>query len=321
MTKKDNDKIVDFRDYLAEKDFEELLQSELVGFSDEELDELYDDLAFGEEFEDIEGEAALGKMSYQTLRDLERTEAQGHDSWLASEPVGWINLDERPYLSTKIELAVVYKQSGLYQKALTHFLEIYNHDEGDRLGTRYELMAIYVLTSNHKAAKALFASQLYYRDDLMMVIPMIIANILAGNDQEAKTLLDGWLFRIEGLKEFCKNPVMPMDEIMEAGSLDAYQPNSMTAVYVSLSTFLAILIPSSHYIMSVIHEFLEFETGEPFVEDLAVLNSAQIETLYNLGIVTLQDLKEWTEKEFLAIPKMGPATLRALKEKGVVFQS
>ena len=54
---------------------------------------------------------------------------------------------------------------------------------------------------------------------------------------------------------------------------------------------------------------------------MAVLNSAQIETLYNLGIVTLQDLEEWTEKEFLAIPKMGPATLRALKEKGVVFQS
>lgn len=322
MSKKDNDKIVDFSDYLAEKDFEELLQSELVGFSDEELDELYDDLAFGLEAEEElqEAEVASARENFHLLKDLEEIEAAGHDDWLASSPVGWVNLDERPYLSNKMALATAYKQNGLYQKALDHFLEIYQVEETDGLGTRYEIMASYVLMSRHEELKSFYFSKDYHQGDLMMDIPYIISSILAGQEDSVRDILDNWLFKVDGLFDFCNRLIVPLENIMEASSLDSYQANSMTAVYVSLSTFLPILIPSSHYIMAIIQQLLDIEES-PLIEDLEVFSSIQLNTLTSFGIRYVSDIEEWSEAEFREIPKIGPTTIKKLKEKGVLFQS
>lgn len=322
MSKKDNDKIIDFSEYLAEKDFEELLQSELAGFSDEELDELYDDLAFGleadEELQEAELESA--RENFRLLKDLEEIEIAGHDALLASFPVSWVNLDERTYLSNKMALATAYKQNGLYQKALDHFLEIYQVEETDGLGTRYEIMSSYVLMSKYEELKAFYFSKDYHQGDLMMDIPYIISSILAGQEESVRDILDDWLFKVDGFFAFCNQPMMPLEAIMEVSSLDSYQANSMTAVYASLSTFLPILIPSSHYIMAIIQQLLDIEES-PLIENLEVFSSVQLNTLTSFGIQYVSDIEEWSEAEFREIPKIGSTTIKKLKEKGVVFQS
>lgn len=322
MGKKDKDKIVDFSNYLAEKDFEELLQSELVGFSDEELDELYDDLAFGVETEEElqEAEVEAAQENFRLLKDLEEIESAGHDAWLASSPAGWVNLDERPYLSNKMALATAYKQNGLYQKALDHFLEIYQVDETDGLGTRYEIMASYVLMSRHEELKAFYFSKDYHQGDLMMDIPYIISSILAGQEESVRDMLDKWLVKVDGLFDFCNRSAMPLETILEASNLETYQANSMTAVHISLSTFFAVLVPASHYIMAVMQQLLEIE--EPaLIEALEVFSNAQLNTLTSFGIRYVSDIEEWSEAEFREIPKIGSTTIKKLKEKGVVFQS
>ncbi|MFV8043532.1 hypothetical protein [Streptococcus hyovaginalis] len=322
MSKKDNDKIIDFSEYLAEKDFEELLQSELAGFSDEELDELYDDLAFGleadEELQEAELESA--RENFRLLKDLEEIEIAGHDALLASSPVSWVNLDKRSYLSNKMALATTYKQNGLYQKALDHFLEIYQVEETDGLRTRYEIMSSYVLMSKHEELKAFYFSKDYHQGDLMMDIPYIISSILAGQEESVRDILYDWLFKVDGFFAFCNQPMMPLEAIMEVSSLDSYQANSMTAVYVSLSTFLPILIPSNHYIMAIIQQLLDIEES-PLIENLEVFSSVQLNTLTSFGIQYVSDIEEWSEAEFREIPKIGPTTIKKLKEKGVVFQS
>ncbi|MEQ9764647.1 hypothetical protein ABPS01_08455 [Streptococcus sp. ZJ151] len=318
MVDKKKDNIVDFSDYLAEKDFEEILKKELADFSDEELDELYDDLAFGQEFGEELEEAEAARENVRLLKDLEGIEAAGHDAWLASSPVGWVNLDERPYLSNKMALATAYKQNGLYQKALDHFLEIYQVEETDGLGTRYEIMASYVLMSRHEELNAFYFSKDYHQGDLMMAIPYIVSCILAGQEESARDILDKWLYQVDGLFQFCNRPTMPLEDIMEASVIDSYQANSMTAVYVSLSSFLAILVPSSHYIMAVIQQLLEIEEP-PFIEELGVFSSAQLNTLTSFGIRYVSDIEEWSEAEFKEIPKIGATTIKKLKEKGVVF--
>lgn len=322
MRDKENDKIVDLNDYLAEKDFEEVLQSELAGFSDEELDELYDDLAFGQEFEEElqAEEAELAKETIQRLRTLAKKESEGRLSWLASQPIGWSHLEERPYLSDKMELAILYKQNGLYQKALDHLLEIYKYDANDSLGTRYEIMALYVLMSRHDELKAFYASKADHQNDLMMAIPYMISGILEGQEDAVEDELDKWLPIVDGLFELCSRLTLPMEEIMEAASLESYQANSLSAVYVSLSSFLAILIPSAHYIMSVFHQLLEIEEP-PLIETLHIFNSIQLNTLTNFGIRYVSDIAEWSEEEFSAIPNIGKATIVKLKEKGVAFHS
>ncbi|MGT2833229.1 hypothetical protein [Streptococcus halotolerans] len=320
MTDKKKDNIVDFSNYLAEKDFEEILKKELADFSDEELDDLYDDLAFGQAFEEEwqEEEAKVSRENLQILKELEEKEAAGRDAWLASSPVGWINLRERPYLSNKMELALVYKQNGLYQKALDHLLEINQVEENDGLGTRYEIMAVYVLMSRHEDLEAFYFSNDYHQGDLMMDIPYMISNILAGKEDSVKDMLADWVDRVDGLFECCNRSGMSMGDIMEARSLAYYQANTMSAVYVSLSTFLAILIPSSHYIMATIKEMLGINEG-PLIDDLDIFSSTQLMTLTSLGIRYISDIEDWSEAEFLGIPKIGPATIKKLKEKGVVF--
>ncbi|MGV3010251.1 hypothetical protein [Streptococcus thoraltensis] len=323
MADKKKDKIVDFSNYLAEKDFEEILQKGLADFSDEELDELYDDLAFGQLFEEEwqeEDEEEVARENFQILKELEKKEAAEHDAWLAASPVGWINLEERSYLSHKMELAMAYKQNGLYQQSLQHLLEIYQYDENDGLGTRYEVMALYVLMSRHEDLEAFYFSNDHHQGDLMMDIPYIISSILAGKEDSVKEMLADWIDKVDGLSEFCNRSGMPMGDIMEAGSLEFYHANTMSAVYVSLSTFLAILIPSGYYIMSTLHQLLGID-DEILITELDIFSPVQLGTIISMGIRYVSDIEKWSEKDFLAIPKIGKTTIKKLKEKGVIFDS
>ena len=46
-----------------------------------------------------------------------------------------------------------------------------------------------------------------------------------------------------------------------------------------------------------------------------------IETLYNEGIKSVSDFKNFTEKDVLAFKGIGPATVNKLKENGVAFKA
>ena len=46
-----------------------------------------------------------------------------------------------------------------------------------------------------------------------------------------------------------------------------------------------------------------------------------IETLYNEGIKSVSDFKNFTEKDVLAFKGVGPATVNKLKENGVAFKA
>ena len=46
-----------------------------------------------------------------------------------------------------------------------------------------------------------------------------------------------------------------------------------------------------------------------------------IETLYNEGIKSASDFKNYTEKDVLAFKGVGPATVNKLKENGVAFKA
>ncbi|WP_231147972.1 hypothetical protein [Streptococcus equi] len=112
-----------------------------------------------------------GDRAYDLIKYLAFDEDCQHQTWLASKPMGWVNLEERPYLSQKFELAMLYKQNGLYEKALHHLLEIHQYDEGDHLGTRYEILALYVFKSDFTMAEAFYESKDYHRGDLLMEVP------------------------------------------------------------------------------------------------------------------------------------------------------
>lgn len=54
---------------------------------------------------------------------------------------------------------------------------------------------------------------------------------------------------------------------------------------------------------------------------VADIRSNLVETLYNEGIRSLADFKNFTEKELLDLKGIGPATVSKLKENGVSFKA
>lgn len=48
--------------------------------------------------------------------------------------------------------------------------------------------------------------------------------------------------------------------------------------------------------------------------------AARLETFYQEGIRSLEDFAAWTEKELLALKGIGPATIKQLKESGIVLK-
>ena len=52
--------------------------------------------------------------------------------------MGWANLDERPYLSLKYNLAKFYLSNSMKRFAIKEFEEILEIDVQDHMGVRYD---------------------------------------------------------------------------------------------------------------------------------------------------------------------------------------
>ena len=59
---------------------------------------------------------------------------------------------------------------------------------------------------------------------------------------------------------------------------------------------------------------------EDFAANLGGLPLDRAKTFYDEGIKSASDLKNWTEKELLALKGIGPATIKKLKENGIKFK-
>lgn len=64
---------------------------------------------------------------------------------------------------------------------------------------------------------------------------------------------------------------------------------------------------------------VSFETFSSLSE-LESLPEARLKTFYDEGIQSISDFTKWTEQELLALKGIGPATIKTLKEHGLVFK-
>ena len=212
---------------------------------------------------------------------------------------------------------MLYKQNGLYQKALTHFLEIYQADPNDSLGCRYEIMSLYVLMSNYEMASAFFNSHKEHKEDVLMQVPLLIAAILNGHQEKAEELILQLCGQVDGFLEFCLQDEFPMLRVLDAGALESYHPNSEDSLYLALYNVLPLLMTASTYVQAWLNN--DFAEEDEFLEDFDILTSAQLQSLTNYSIRTVADIANYSETQLLTIPKIGKATLEKLKEAGVIF--
>lgn len=306
----DKDKVISLKQYRQNKEFEADLLESLSDLTDEEIDDLYDEFAFGNGLYDsgVSGSELVKEIS--ALEELEKERSM-------SPKKAWIAEGQPPYLESKVELAMLYKQNGLYQKALTHFLEIYQADPNDSLGCRYEIMSLYVLMSNYEMASAFFNSHKEHKEDVLMQVPLLIAAILNGHQETAEELILQLCGQVDGFLEFCLQDEFPMLRVLDAGALESYQPNSEDSLYLALYNVLPLLMTASTYVQAWLNN--DFAEEDELLEDFDILTSAQLQSLTDYGIRTVADIANYSETQLLTIPKIGKATLEKLKEAGVIF--
>lgn len=306
----DKDKVISLKQYRQNKEFEADLLESLSDLTDEEIDDLYDEFAFGNGLYDSGASGSELVKEISALEELEKERSM-------SPKKAWIAEGQPPYLESKVELAILYKQNGLYQKALTHFLEIYQADPNDSLGCRYEIMSLYVLMSNYEMASAFFYSHKEHKEDVLMQVPLLIAAILNGHQETAEELILQLCGQVDGFLEFCLQDEFPMLRVLDAGALESYQPNSEDSLYLALYNVLPLLMTASTYVQAWLNN--DFAEEDEFLEDFDILTSAQLQSLTNYGIRTVADIANYSETQLLTIPKIGKATLEKLKEAGVIF--
>lgn len=283
----------------------------------------------------------------EQLRDLE---VLAKESWLETEQAGWLNFEERPYLTLKFSLARTLLSQGLLLEAADHFEELYELDEMDSLGARYSLMSIYCRLYDWESAVELFYDVPYpANSDELMIVPLLVLAILTGNTTYAKDLFYDLEEANEDIGYLFTDYGFPVEQIMGIDEAAPYQPGTFSALSVAFKDIFTVLIDSDylynwmldqyqaksrHQKININDKVISFEGAAshfnggnrkttdaeesvPVLEDV-VYNAA--EALFNLGLVTQADFSDYTEKEILQVKNVGPKTIEQLKKNGVVFK-
>lgn len=125
------------------------------------------------------------------LKGLIALEKEQRSKWDQGPKMGWANLDERPYLSLKYNLAKFYLSNSMKRFAIKEFEEILEIDVQDHMGVRYELMATYCNLEDYDKAKNFFeCEQMEYHEEDLMIVPMMTVSLMTGHIEDADFYFD-----------------------------------------------------------------------------------------------------------------------------------
>lgn len=289
----------------------------------------------------------------EEINQIRELEERAFESWQETDQVGWLNFEERPYLSLKYMFAILLLKQGLLLEALDHFQAIYEMDEMDSLGSRYYLMSIYCRLYDWESAYELYSNTPYPAStDDRMIFPMLVVSILTGNLTYAKDLFLDLEEANDQLHLLFMEDHWPVDSILNFAEADHYQPNSFSSLALALNDILPVIVSSEY-----IYEWMlaEYQSSEPHERvnvndkvisfkgasklyrdqdqtdefpyksylDVPVLEGVvhnAAETLQKMGLVTIEAYTKYTEKELLAVRHIGPKTIEQLKKNGVKFK-
>ncbi|WP_423216508.1 tetratricopeptide repeat protein [Streptococcus equinus] len=292
-------KIVDLAEYRYLKELSEL---ELIG---DTADDFFDDV--DDDFE------SMNWNLFEDLSELKKRVDYYQVLYEKSE------ISDKDYYFSKVNLGMLYKQNGLYQKALEQFKEVYQMDTEDKFSCRYEMLSLYVLMSQYDCALAFFKEISLAGHDILLEVPLLVGAILNGDDEMAHYLLEILNADIKDFTAFCQSPEFMMDKIAAVGAAGIHRREGLEIVYNGFYYVLPLLMTAGNYVQAYLNDYFSERDEENEIESLPFLSEYQIEVLMAHDIYDLQDFQLWTEYEILAFPQFGKDTLEKLKEVGVIF--
>lgn len=309
--------------------------------------------------ENWDAQAILIDTSYrisfiELIEQYKSLEKRAHEAWYKhTEKGGYHYVEERPYLRLKDKLAYLYMKAGMLEHALEHFLELYRIDESDALGSRYNILTLYVRKFDWKKAWRFFKSvESRDKDDRLLFLIIILA-VLTDRTDLAKGLLKKLVIVNSQIEAIFSDDMWPVEDLYDAELLlaDYYRPFSYQSLLMTLSGILP-LVSENEYLF----EWLKRETMKLIPESkktiaqkkamygeldpheekklsdfiyalredesnpLRGMRIDRARILYHAGLRTYKDFTKKTEKQILALQGIGPNTIKELKTNGVQFK-
>lgn len=288
--------------------------------------------------------------SYKAFTELifQKLEEVGSLSW--NHPITGQYLDALTFLLT------VYFEEGLLNLALEviHFLEEYSFEKGAPAYLPYLIASVYCSTYQPEFVIEMYTEKLSKNVfDAGLNLYSVIASLMTGDSESAYALFDDLVREDPVFASSLGNPHWFMNVIhYDPEGTEGESENSLAYVLNPLGLFLA---DKEVLINQLTEMYLEFEGKQPKklqatqdseaqendISDLLDLlpQNAHKDLLHLLsepsyeglqfdkkrilldaGLRSFKDFAKKTEKEVLALRGIGPATVRQLKENGVVFR-
>lgn len=260
------------------------------------------------------------------------------------------------YLEALTFVLTVYFEEGLLNLALEviHFLEEYSFEKGAPAYLPYLIASVYCSTYQPEFVIEMYTEKLSKNVfDAGLNLYSVIASLMTGDSESAYALFDDLVREDPVFASSLGNPHWFMNVIhYDPEGTEGESENSLAYVLNPLGLFLA---DKEVLINQLTEMYLEFEGKQPKklqatqdseaqendISDLLDLlpQNAHKDLLHLLsepsyeglqfdkkrilldaGLRSFKDFAKKTEKEVLALRGIGPATVRQLKENGVVFR-
>lgn len=279
------------------------------------------------------------------LKGLIALEKEQRSKWEQGPKMGWANLDERPYLSLKYNLAKFYLSNSMNRFAIKEFEEILEIDVQDHMGVRYELMATYCNLEEFDKAKSFFeCEQMEYHEEDLMIVPMMTVSLMTGHIEDADFYFELLYAKNPEFENYLKMIEQGDEERLVAETLKVnpilFEANSMQSLLMVFNQVVD-LSQSEYYFTWLIEKYRAkrpqrhvakkknpelhklIRELEKSIEPSKALQGLSISVeriLRQHGLIEFKDFKKKTEEEVAAIRGVGKVSMQILKENGVVFK-
>lgn len=253
----------------------------------------------------------------------------------------YAGIDNRPYFRARKLLLDFYKQSYLLGKAENVARDLLRYNPNDNLGVRYSLMAIYVLSFQHKKARSFFKKEPMHQNDDQMLFYLAVSQILDGDLNYAERIIEKLVKVNPTISRFFVEEDFNTLLIYSFLPDEYYQANSESSLAIAFievvglfqhskylyQTFQKILIKiNPEYIDQFYEKQVAWATNYQEARELAGtgifanINSRYVRSLLSEGLRTLEDFQAKEEREILAIEGIGKGIVKRLRDNGVTFK-
>lgn len=283
--------------------------------------------------------------SYEIIEEYERLIEENNEKKISFFSKEERKINEEQIKKVLILLALEYDNNKLYSKSKELFEKLFE-DDSLKDKVKYYLFATYVKSFDYEKSKKFIYENEDFKEDVRILMPYLILNLLIGKEDEAKDILK----RIKELNAYIfeafRDDEWNFDFINNSLNSEIIEKGSINEVGISISYILPLVFDNSYVYNWIKKELKEESTKKELnvdsvkkdktkkeidnnknqdkdkkkVNPLDSIMGQAITVLEENGYKTFESFLSVSEDDLLNIKYIGEKTIEQLKKNGVKFK-